>query len=264
MSGMFLSVAIGNAEFMLPRGLRMLAQGPVARIDDVHQVCTFYRQLGVATMFQEGDADRYHVAAMQSASLYLFELQRQPDAAKVTSFAKPLFDAIGSGYWEAARWIAEASRATWNPDREYEDDFLYVWFLMQHALLDAPREETEKLLDRYEAVLEGAFDVRLALCRALLDTDEVAFDTELRALLERRRDEVDALADRGALGNDAAMWMRHFALEGIALLELAKRQSMKTGSRYLHCPDPARTESPYEFDRNAWMRIDYRPRRRGA
>jgi hypothetical protein len=262
MSGMFLSVAIGNAEFMLPRGLQMIGQGPVSRIDDVHQVCTYYRQLGVATMFQTGDADRYHVAAMQSASLYLFELSRQPDAAKVTSFAKPLFDAMVSGYWEAARWIAEASRPTWNPDREYEDDFLYVWFLCKHALLDAPRTETEPLLERYRAVLEGAFDVRLDLCRALLDADDAAFDAELRVLLERRRDEVEALADRGVLGNDASTWVRHFALEGLALLALAERQGMRTGPRYLHCPTPARSESPYEFDRNAWMRVDHRPRRR--
>lgn len=261
MSGLFLSVAIRNAEFMLPRGLRMLAQGPVARIDDVHQVCTYYRQLGVATLFQTGDADRHHVAAMQSASLYLFELLRQPDAAKVTSFAKPLFDAIGAGYWEAARWIAEASRPTWNPEREYEDDFLYVWFLCKHALLDAPREETEGLLERYETVLEGAVDVRLDLCRALLDADEVTFDAELRALLERRREEVEALAERGALGNDAATWIRHFALEGLALLAIAERQGLKTGSRYLHCPDVARRPSPFVFDLNAWMRVDYRPHR---
>lgn len=114
---MFLEVAIGNAQFMLPRGIGMLSRGPVGRIDDVHQICTYYRQLGVATLLQEGTADRYHVCAMQSAGMYLHELQRQPEEAKVTSFAKPLFDAIGSGYWQAARWIAEASRATWNPGR---------------------------------------------------------------------------------------------------------------------------------------------------
>lgn len=262
MSGMFLSSAIGNAEFMLPRGIRMISKGPVARIDEVHQVCTYFRQLGVATMFQEGNADRLHVAAMQSASLYLLELQRQPDDAKVTSFAKPWFDAVGSGYWEAARWIAQASRATWNPRREYEDDFLYAWFLMKLAVLEAPTEEAQALLDRYQVVLEGAHDVRLELCRALLAADEAAFHTALTALLERRRDEVNRLIDRGVLGNDAAMWMRHFALEGVALLQIAERRGMKTGARYLHCPDPARTESPYEFDRNAWMRVDYRPRRR--
>lgn len=263
MSGMFLEVAIDNAHFMLPRGIHTLAKGPVGRIDDVHQICTYYRQLGVATLLQEGSADRYHICAMQSAGMYLYELEPQPDGAKVTSFAKPLFDAIGSGYWEAARWIAEASRPTWNPEREYEDDFLYVWFLIQHGVLQAPAEVTEPILERYEEVLDGELDLRLDVCRALLRRHAKDFDTALVGLLERRRHDVNAMADRGALGDDAAMWMRHFSLEGVALLKIAERLRMATEPQYLHCPGPVRGESPWEFDRGAWGRVHYRGRRRG-
>ncbi|MCA9681750.1 MAG: immunity 49 family protein, partial [Myxococcales bacterium] len=151
-----------------------------------------------------------------------------------------------------------------NPAREYEDDFLYVWFLMKHAVLEAPRVETQELLRRYEAVLEGADDVRLSICRALLASDAESLDAALAVLLEQRRDNVEELIARGVVDSDASTWLRHFALEGVALLKLAERQGMKMGPRYLHCPAPLREESPFEFALNAWMEVDHRAPRRGS
>ena len=237
MSGMFLEVAIDNAHFMLPRGIHTLAKGPVGRIDDVHQICTYYRQLGVATLLQEGSADRYDICAMQSAGMYLYELEPQPDGAKVTSFAKPLFDAIGSGYWEAARWIAEASRPTWNPEREYEDDFLYVWFLIQHGVLQAPAEVTEPILERYEEVLDGELDLRLDVCRALLRRHAKDFDTALVGLLERRRRDNGEDAGWVFPTRDASGRVTH-------VVE-AKQQRTVAGRKVPHLPSPHRLRDTF-------------------
>lgn len=261
MTAIFLSTAIENSEHVLPRGIRRASKGPL-ELDEVHQVCTLFRQLGVASLFVEGQADPYHRCAMQSASLYLNQLRQQPEDAKVTSFIKPWFDAAASSYWDAAKLIAQASRATHNPKREYEDDFLYAWFLMQHAALDAPRAETEPILDRYSAVLEGAHDLRLDICRALLEDDPSGFETALADLLQDREERVNAMIDRGSISGDAASWVRSFALEGMALLSIAERQGMGPGPRFLHCPDIARGGSPYVFSPNAWMQVSITPNRR--
>jgi len=128
---------------------------------------------------------------------------------------------------------------------------------MQHGVLEAPPEDTDPLLQRYEEVLEGAHDLRLEICCALADNDADAFESGLTTLLEQRRDKVNDLIDRGALDSDSAMWLRHFALEGIALLKIAERKKMKTAPLYLHCPDPTRSTSPYMFDAAAWLRVDF-------
>lgn len=260
MSGMFLSVAVENAEFMLERGIRQLARGPLARHADIHQICTFFRQRGVASLLLEGTADTYHVCAMQSASAYAMELRRIPDTDKVTAWSRPLQDAVGSGYWSAAEEIARSSRTTWNSDYEYEDDFSYVRF-WHHLLLGGTDDEIEATLERYEEVLAGAPDVRLDICRALHARDEEAFDEALRALLDERRDKVNEMIGSDAISKEAAQWIQHFALEGVALLALAEKHGLSTGREYLHCPDVVRGGSPFQYDPNAWMRVDFVPRR---
>jgi len=260
MSGMFLSVAIENADFVIPRGIRELSTG-LPNHRHIHQLCTYFRQRGVASLPLTGTPDTYHVNAMQSAAAFIFELRRAPDDSKVTSFARPLFDAISSGYWDAAIEMATLSRTTWNPDYEYEDDFLYVRFWMQQ-LLGEPRDQLDATLARYEQVLSGARDVRLDLCRAIHDIDDDGFDIALRTLLDQRRAEVDDLERREALKADTAAWIQHFALEGVALLKLAGRLGVVAGFDYPHCPELLRPDSPFAFDSRAWMQASFVPRRR--
>lgn len=257
-----LSVAISNANFSIPRGIRLLWQGPLQRHTDIHQLCTFFRQRGVASLLLEGTPERYHTNSMQSAAAFLYELRRASEDSKVTSFARPLFDAVSSGYWDCAIEIARDSRASWNPDHEYEDDFQYVRFWMLYGLLDAPSHEIEAVLTRYEQVLEGAPDTRLDICRALFEHDETAFDASLRQFLQNRRAEVDDMVRRSVMLGETAAWLQHFSLEGVALLKLAERHGMTAVATYLHCPDILKPDSPFVFNPGAWTNPDFAPLRR--
>ncbi|MBK6919724.1 MAG: immunity 49 family protein [Deltaproteobacteria bacterium] len=263
MTGMFLSVAVKNANFMIPRGIREISPGPLPRHIHVHQLCTYFRQRGVARLLLEGVPEGYYVNAMQSAAAFLLELRRAADAAKATSFARPFFDAVSAGYWDAALDIVASSRTTWNPDFEYEDDFYYVWFLML-ACKGAPPAELDDVLAHYRDVLEGVYDARWSICRALFDRDERAFDGALRRLLDRRRDEVDELSQGSAMRGETTAWLQHFALEGVALLRIAERLGLSPAHDFLHCPDVLRTDSPFVFDPNAWMQPDFRPTTRST
>lgn len=259
MGGMFLSVAVDNANFLIPRALASVSRGTLPH-QEIHQLCTAFRQRGVASLFLEGEPDAYWVNAMQSAAAFLMELRRTPEEEKVTSFARPLFDAVGAGYWDAAVEISRLSRTTWNRDQEYEDDFLYAHFWTQ-LLLGAPGPGLEAILARHAQVLEGGADVRLDLCRALLRRDDEGFDAALRALLAHRDVEVRGMVARKAISDDAAVWLQHFALEGVALLQLARRLGLRAGEGYLHCPDALRAVSPFAFDPHAWATPTYVPRR---
>jgi hypothetical protein len=258
---MLLDAAISNSDFNIPRGIRELLAGPLHPHKHIHDLCTYFRQRGVAHLLREADSEPYHVNTMQSAAAFAMELGRAPESEKVTSFARPLFDAVSSGYWDAATEIARRSRTTWNPDYEYEDDFLYVMAWLQ-LVLGATPAELEATLRRYERVLDGALDLRFTLLRTLVDRDAAAFDVALRALLEHRKAEADQLVERRAIKSETAAWVQNFALEGVALLKLAERLAIPTGKDYLHCPEIVRPDSPFVFDPNAWRAAAFSPMRR--
>jgi len=100
---MLLSSEVDSANFMIPRGIALLSKGPLAKHQDIHQICTYFRQRGVASLLMEGSPDAYFVNAMQSASAYAMELRCAPDEAKVGSFFRPLQDAVSIGDWDHAR-----------------------------------------------------------------------------------------------------------------------------------------------------------------
>jgi hypothetical protein len=258
MRGAFLSVSIENSEFMLPAAIEALANGELQRHDQVHQVCTLFRQRGLSQMLRDGVARGVHVAAMQSCGALVFGLRDWPESTKVTSYANPLFDAIACRYWDGAAAIAEASRMSWNPDYEYEDDFLYVRFVIEFALHRNPHA-AQRSLERYAEVLDGPADARLEVCQALLASDAAAFDEALVRLLDERDERVQGFIRRGAISDDAARWLAHVSVEGLALLAIAEREGLETAEHYLHCPAVARRPSPWCYDPDAWRSLHYAP-----
>lgn len=258
MHGAFLFVSIENSEFALPAAIATLANGWLPRHDQVHQVCTLFRQRGLSQLLRDGLPAGFHVAAMQSCGALVFGLRDWPEATKVTSYANPLLDAIACRYWDGAAAIADASRTDWNPDYEYEDDFLYVRFLIEFGLR-RDRVVAAQIVQRYAEVLDGPADARLEVCSALLDNDAEAFDESLVRLLDERDERVQHHIRQGTIGNDAARWLAHVSVEGLALLAIAERERIDTAEHYLHCPTIARGPSPYDYDENAWRAVHYAP-----
>ena len=75
------------------------------------------------------------------------------DSAKLTSRSEPFFDAIAAADFDGARAIAVASRRTWRQGEEYQEDFLFVDFVMKHFFLGAPDAECQQTLELHEQVL---------------------------------------------------------------------------------------------------------------
>ena len=264
-----LYVAIDNARDQLEEVLPAFAAGQLRQRDLAYGLAALFRQQGTCRMLVDGVAAPLFIGQMQSASVYLFRLPTLAEEDKVTSRAACWWDAIAGGYWEAARDIARWSRTAHNPNREHEDDFLYVMFLMQRYVLrpdvaDAAgreafeREQTSRL-ERWRVVLDGAADPKLDLCEALRAGDRDAFQQALLDVGEKRRRDLEDKEAAGKLLPELALWMKPIWPEGLALLRLAELEGL--GSDF-DCPDVPlllRVPPPFRYDPQAWRSLDFQP-----
>lgn len=256
MSSGYLADFIDNAEdgleILIPAATRGELDGR-----GIHKLCDRYRQRGACTFLLTGEAAPFFVNAMQSAGAYLSWLRRAEESQKVTSWARPFYDAVGGAFWDCARSIAEASRTTWNGSREYEEDFLFMAFLMKLFFLGAGEGECRALIASHEKVTEGADEAHRNVCLALLEKDAALFDRSLRELLQARSDRVEAMIEREAIPEESWAWLRYFSLEGLALLKLADRSGLPVGTDYLHVSERLRKGAGFAFDPEAWRQLRY-------
>ncbi|MFY0562676.1 Imm49 family immunity protein [Archangium lansingense] len=178
------------------------------------------------------------------------------EGAKRLGKSRPFFDAVAAGDYEGAALIARHSRRSWAQGEEYEEDFLFVDFLMKLFFLDAPARDCEALLERYEACLQGAEDLRLDICKALLSADSEAFNEALERFLEARKDSLEEMAETQTFPEEMRATEWNLSVEGVALARLAERKGLRTEEEYLHVPSLAREDEPMSFHEDSWKDID--------
>jgi hypothetical protein len=247
----YLDAYIDNASLRIATWVPALASGS-SGWSDVQRLCGAFRQRAVCTLLLSGTVQGFQQDMMSSGAAFAHYLRSAPEAEKITSQAKPFFDAVGAGAFPCAAEIARLSRMSVNPDREYEEDFLYVQLLMKHFFLGADETECEAILARCEGALKGADHTRVELCSALLAGDAARFDAGLRALLDRRADLVEQAIARGAMPEEAWSWLRYFSSEGLALVRLGAMKNMQLGGTYRHVPDITYQAAPIPYEPDAW------------
>ncbi|MCH9684679.1 MAG: immunity 49 family protein [Deltaproteobacteria bacterium] len=268
-----LQAGIDNAKDLLQRAIPAYAAGKLDKPHDPHAMGVLYRQLGACRMLSEGIPEPVFVGQMQSVSAYLARLGKMPEDDKVTSRAGVFWDAIGGQYWEAASELAWHSRSSHNAAWEHEDDFLYVWFVMNRYFLDVPKGDDEQskadceerqraLLDRWEVVLEGGYDPRRLVCDALLRGDEQDFKTGFIEVADAREAKLQGQIEQRLLSQEHAAWFLPYWNEGLALLRLAERDGLATDDHCSMVPQIVRAPNTYAYDGGSWGRIDFGPRQR--
>lgn len=249
--------SISNATAALEEMIPGLVAGRWRSAREIHALCAYFRMRGVCRMLAEGTVDGLHLNQMQDAGAYLHWLVQAQEAEKVTSLAQPFFAAIAAGYWQAAEQIATHSRMSHNPRFEHEDDFLYVFFVMQRYLRAASDAEQRRSLTDYERVLEGRRDLKLELCRALCDHAQDDFEDAFVELLKQRQRTLDVLCAEGKLTDEHLEWARPFATEGLALLRLGEREGFTLSGYYPTIPEMTRAGAAYSWSPSAWRVLDY-------
>ncbi|WP_412062080.1 hypothetical protein [Rubrivirga sp. IMCC45206] len=237
-------------------GLSIVAdRTPVALADgdepNVLQLATAHRQHGVCELLQTGDAGPFFAAEMRAAGAYLHYVRRHPEGG-AASRAKPFLDAVAGGYRDAAADIGEVcGRWPWDPDREYQEDALYLQTLMDLV----QGADVGPRLAAYEAASAGLDDPRPALVRALAERDAEAFRTAFADVAAARAEQLAVWEAGGVLTLETAAWVRPFHLEGAALVRLAGWLGLDVGGPHPGVPGPVRAEPPAPFDPRAWERV---------
>jgi hypothetical protein len=230
--------------------------GGTANLRETLRFCKSLRRRAICDLLALGSAARLHLYLHKSGRAFLQFLQRASDDDKVTSRADPFFDAISALDLDCARDQSRASRHTWNATLEYEDDFLYVRFLMARFFLDAPPVDLQAILARYEAVVDGAPDPRLSVCKAFLIGDAEQFDAGLTELLDAREAQLKKLHGRGGTSDEEMATEGKISIEGLALTRLADLLGLATRTDYLFVPSLARSTPRQTFSASDdWLDI---------
>lgn len=219
---------------------------------DILTFCQNFRMAGTGALLLTGRAERFHWHLHQSGRAFAWFLANSKDSLQRTSRALPFFDAVVAGDLECAAEVARRARHTWARGEEYEEDFLFIEFLMRHFFLQAAPDETEALLQRYAQALQGTEDPRLGVCQSLLEKDARLFDESLNHFLSEQHDRFEQVADRTSLPEDVLATERYVSVEGLALVCLAESQGMATAEDYLHVPSIARERTALVFSADSW------------
>jgi hypothetical protein len=209
--------------------------------------CQLARMSAVAKLLIEGTPTGFFVDATRAGRAFLHYLSRRPDSPCPTSRALPFFDAVAGGDFDCAERIAGAVAQNWIAQLEYEEDFLYMRFLMRAVKLGrATGDEFDALLARYAVVLDGRADPRFEVCGALRAGRDELFEAALGALMESEYDGYIAALGDGSIDPDEAVTTKLVSLEGLALSGIAARLGLGGVSEVRSVPSLA-------------MRMDLRP-----
>lgn len=255
MTAVYLSAYRENAAYeaavLLPR-----VSGSGIDPDDLLAFSTQCRIRGVASLLLDGLSEPLHRELCRSGRALLYLLSQTGETAPGTGQLSPFFDAVAAADWDCARDIAERAPRVWRPGEEYEDDFLYIHFLMRHVILGAPASESEGVLTRWASVLDGAEDLRFDVARALFARSGSELDAALHTLLEAEQLKSRRLSRAGALGQEIVATLAHVSVEGLALVRLAQSLGLATASHYPGVPTLALQRPPPALTGDAWRTLD--------
>jgi hypothetical protein len=220
--------------------------------------CQNFRTAGIGALFLGTAPKVFRQMLHHSGRAYAHFLRKAgATVAQVTltSRAAPFFDAVAAGDMDGAELVACHSRRTWGQGEEYEEDFLFVELLMQRFFLRAQPHAVAALLRRYEAALQGAEDVRLPVCKALLDGDGEGFNETLASYLSERDDDLVDLNESGALMEEDVATEGQLSITGLALVRFAEREGLEPEKDYRHVPSVARKGGKISFSADAWQKL---------
>ncbi|RKG86096.1 Imm49 family immunity protein [Corallococcus terminator] len=251
MASKFLSVFIDNAlgdnEELLPAFI-----AGKAGLKEALRLCQNFRIAGIGSLLMSGTSARLHECLHASARAFVHFASSVPEGQNLTSRAEPFFDAVACGDTEAARELARLSPRACDRNREYEEDFLFVRFLMDHFFLGLDAREGKALLKRYEEVLESSEDSRLAVCQALLVADEARFDEGLSRMMEAREVRFRKLREKESAAEEVLATEGYVSVEGLALVRLAVSKGLHPLEDHLFIPSVAREQVALRFRPDSW------------
>ncbi|ATB26800.1 Imm49 family immunity protein [Melittangium boletus] len=206
---------------------------------------TYRRIAAISVLLAEADVPAFRhdlrLSAMARREMLSSSLDTEaPSWFRCAGRVEPLFDALSAGDVGLARDIARHSPRHWVADEEFEDDFRYADFLHEHLLAETkhPSPGEERAIAAFQQCSGDSGSPRLAVCAALFNRDQDAFDAALEDLLVERAAEFRNAGP--ALHPERFLTESHVFIEGLALLRLAEDRGLHTQPEYRMMPGLAR------------------------
>ena len=238
MASRMLSIIRANAAFDVSGTLPLVVAGD-ARLGRVLVFCRNLRRRGICSLFLEGLPLSLHADLQRSGAAYLHVLRSATEEEKITSRAGPFFDSVACQDLNTAREIARYSRLSWNQEEEYEDDFLYILFLMKKFLLGADDTELGSIAQRYAELAAETGDPRSDICSSFLESGNLRFDSAFSELIRSYGDHYETGIDRDEILEEEWGTEGSFFVEGLALIRFAQIQGFQTEANYRFIPSLA-------------------------
>jgi hypothetical protein len=253
MSSKFLPVFISNVGGDAQDALPNVLTGKIG-LRGILTFCQYFRIKGIGNVLLRGLTESLFPELGKSGRAFLFFLQNRGDDLKATGLSAPFFDAVCANDLACARDIATHSRQTWNPDLEYEDDFLFVWFLMQLFFLNASADDCRQILARHLGATGQDDNPQYRLSLALLNSEEAVFRDGLVAYLQAEKAAYRQLERSGQLEEEVLATEPYLSVPGLALIRLAELRGIRVPERQKGISTVARRPPAIAFAPDAWRR----------
>jgi hypothetical protein len=247
------TVAENATEALLALAPRLV--GDAVRARDAEDFSTACRERGIAALLLDADATTLHRELCRSGRALTHALPRIAPNEQTTSKARGFYDALAAGDLACAQRISAIARGSWNPDNEYEEDFLFLRLLMSRLFLDASDAACAEFFARWETVIGPVDDVRLPLARALVTRDGAAYGQALDLVLASERRSAAARRARGSLSTATDATEARVSIEGIALTRVGRALGFTLPDDSWGVPSIALVERPPAFTGDGWQSI---------
>ncbi|AKQ64714.1 hypothetical protein A176_001626 [Myxococcus hansupus] len=253
MSNKFLPIFVSNARYANQKLLPRLLQGNGSPAD-VLEFCSNQRRMGIGALLLVGDVETFQSHLSRSGKAFLaLAFTAEGTSSIALSRMVPFFDALTARDMHVARDVATRAPRSMQSGLEYEEDFLYFRFLMDHCILGRSDVDARACLERFESVLEGSEEPRLEVCQALLARDGPRLEDAVQRLASTRLQRYVRLREQGRLLQEEWAMDAKLCVEGLALLFLAEELGMgMPRGESSGLPSVARLQASLSEPADAW------------
>ena len=235
-----------DIESMVDFSLEQLAKASSSELGPLcEELYVFYRTAGIAALLLDLDIDRFYHMLIRSGLIRVFLLQKSTqEDKKLSRFCKltkvnGFFDSVAANRFDVAEKITVLSPQKWIERYEYEDDYCYILFL-HNMIRGGEKSLKEKIIYRFEKILEGESSPKYDVCYALFKQDNQYFDDAFSDLIDLWTDEIEFQKKSISRNEVEFAAARHIYIEGLALLRIAEMVGIETQDEYQYCPKEAR------------------------
>jgi hypothetical protein len=249
-----LKLEASNLDELIEMKLSPLRGGGAIQAKAVMLLCSYQRQRACASLLLKLDGADFCRRLVKSALAYLFLLENRtklqvPDPYLLArSKGTPILDAIAATDWSLAVEIAAKSTPQWTVDMEDEDDF---WYFATLGTMVGPGGASSAA-DPMARLIASGGAARAKVLESILNRKQDAFETALADVLSSWEKQANKARASPTASPYFANIETNICVEGLALVQLARKIGLPTAESYPFLPKHALEITPPSTRPTIW------------